>query len=98
MQPFDLGGRVRRRAETRAWTTPVGEGGIGLHEWHFDPQGDDQAVADEWQSTPGGYIMGPQHVRPGRGEWDLDWTGWWGDEPPYHAPVFRTHSITPANR
>jgi dihydrofolate reductase len=25
---------------------------------------------------------------PGRGEWDLDWTGWWGDEPPYHAPVF----------
>src|SRR5207244_9704029 len=25
---------------------------------------------------------------PGRGEWDLDWRGWWGDEPPYHAPVF----------
>jgi dihydrofolate reductase len=25
---------------------------------------------------------------PGRGEWDLDWAGWWGDEPPYHAPVF----------
>jgi dihydrofolate reductase len=28
------------------------------------------------------------NVRPGRGEWDLDWTGWWGDEPRYHAPVF----------
>jgi dihydrofolate reductase len=25
---------------------------------------------------------------PGRGEWDLDWKGWWGDDPPYHAPVF----------
>jgi len=25
---------------------------------------------------------------PGRGEWDESWRGWWGDEPPYHAPVF----------
>jgi dihydrofolate reductase len=25
---------------------------------------------------------------PHRGEWDLDWTGWWGDDPPYHGPVF----------
>jgi dihydrofolate reductase len=25
---------------------------------------------------------------PIRGEWDTNWTGWWGDEPPYHAPVF----------
>lgn len=32
--------------------------------------------------------MGRNMFGPGRGEWDLDWTGWWGDDPPYHAPVF----------
>jgi hypothetical protein len=31
---------------------------------------------------------------PGRGEWDVDWMGWWGSEPPYHAPVFvLTHHL-----
>jgi dihydrofolate reductase len=33
---------------------------------------------------------------PGRGEWDPDWVGWWGDEPPYHVPVFvLTHHPRP---
>jgi dihydrofolate reductase len=32
--------------------------------------------------------MGRNMFSPGRGEWDLDWKGWWGDDPPYHAPVF----------
>ena len=36
----------------------------------------------------GAYIMGRNMFGPGRGEWDLDWHGWWGDDPPYHAPVF----------
>jgi dihydrofolate reductase len=67
---------------------PIGEGGIRLHEWHFTPQGDDQMVIDEWQQSPGAYVMGRNMFDPGRGEWDLDWKGWWGDEPPYHAPVF----------
>jgi dihydrofolate reductase len=67
---------------------PIGEGGIRLHEWHFDAQGDDLAVVEEWQHTPGAYVMGRNMFAPGRGEWDLDWTGWWGPEPPYHAPVF----------
>jgi dihydrofolate reductase len=67
---------------------PLGEGGMQLHQWHFAPQGDDQQVIDEWQSTPGAYIMGRNMFGPGRGDWDLDWTGWWGPEPPYHAPVF----------
>jgi dihydrofolate reductase len=31
--------------------------------------------------------MGRNMLGPGRGEWDLDWRGWWGEEPPYHAPV-----------
>jgi dihydrofolate reductase len=67
---------------------PLGEGGIRLHEWHFDLLPEDQAVFDEWQETPGAYVMGRNMFSPGRGEWDLDWKGWWGDEPPYHAPVF----------
>jgi dihydrofolate reductase len=68
--------------------SPIGEGGLRLHEWHFNPQGEDQAVIDEWQRTPGAYVMGRNMFGPGRGEWDLTWKGWWGDEPPYHAPVF----------
>jgi dihydrofolate reductase len=67
---------------------PIGEGGMGLHDWHFNPKGEDQMVIDEWQRTPGAYVMGRNMFGPGRGEWDLDWKGWWGDEPPYHAPVF----------
>ena len=67
---------------------PIGVGGMRLHEWHFEPTGEDQAVVDEWQSTPGAYVMGRNMFGAGRGEWDLDWRGWWGDEPPYHAPVF----------
>jgi dihydrofolate reductase len=33
-------------------------------------------------------VMGRNMFGPIRGEWDEDWRGWWGDEPPYHAPVF----------
>ena len=32
--------------------------------------------------------MGRNMFGPVRGEWDGDWRGWWGEEPPYHAPVF----------
>jgi dihydrofolate reductase len=67
---------------------PVGEGGLSLHQWHFEPQGDDQRIIDEWQQSPGAYVMGRNMFAPGRGEWDLSWNGWWGDDPPYHTPVF----------
>jgi dihydrofolate reductase len=67
---------------------PIGKGGMRLHEWHFNPQGEDQAVIDEWQQSPGAYVMGRNMFSPGRGPWDLGWSGWWGEEPPYHAPVF----------
>ena len=36
----------------------------------------------------GAYVMGRNMFGPVRGEWDEPWRGWWGDEPPYHAPVF----------
>jgi dihydrofolate reductase len=73
---------------------PIGEGGARLHDWHLEPEDADLAVIDGWQSTPGAYVMGRNMFGPGRGEWDLDWRGWWGDEPPYHAPVFvLTHHV-----
>jgi dihydrofolate reductase len=39
-------------------------------------------------TAAGAFVMGRNMFGPGRGAWDEDWKGWWGDEPPYHAPVF----------
>jgi len=39
-------------------------------------------------AAAGAYIMGRNMFGPDRGEWDLDWHGWWGPNPPYHAPTF----------
>jgi dihydrofolate reductase len=36
----------------------------------------------------GAFIMGRNMFSPDRGEHDLEWRGWWGENPPYHAPVF----------
>ena len=38
--------------------------------------------------SAGAFVMGRNMFEPGRDEWDLSWTGWWGEDPPYHAPVF----------
>ena len=67
---------------------PFGEGVDGrLHRWMFEEA---DAHADEIAAitAAGAYVMGRNMFGPGRGAWDLDWKGWWGDEPPYHAPVF----------
>jgi dihydrofolate reductase len=66
---------------------PLGEGGDRLHRWRFEQPAENAAVIEAITSA-GAYIMGRNMFGPGRGEWDTDWTGWWGDEPPYHAPVF----------
>jgi dihydrofolate reductase len=71
---------------------PLGVGGMRLHEWHFkaDEPGhdDDAAMRDDLLAARGAYVMGRNMFGPVRGEWDEDWRGWWGEEPPYHAPVF----------
>ena len=80
---------------------PIGEGGMRLHQWVFETaswrkqQGleggahsVDSEVADEVVRNVGAYIMGRRMFGGGSGQWDETWTGWWGDEPPYHAPVF----------
>jgi dihydrofolate reductase len=80
---------------------PVGEGGERLHEWMFETaswrrqegqsggeQNADSEVLDEVVKDIGAYIMGRNMFAPGRGQWDLGWKGWWGDDPPYHVPVY----------
>jgi len=48
----------------------------------------DIALRDELLTPSGAYVMGRNMFGPFRGDWDEDWRGWWGQEPPYHAPVF----------
>src|SRR3954465_15803931 len=68
---------------------PIGVGGMRLHEWHFDPVDPvDAPLVDRPLAPKGAYVMGRNMFGPIRGEWDDEWRGWWGDEPPYHAPVF----------
>ncbi len=62
-----------------------------LHQWHLnDPQHPiDEAFTQRLLGPRGAYIMGRNMFGPVRGEWgNSDWRGWWGPEPPYHAPVF----------
>ncbi|HEY3528802.1 MAG TPA: dihydrofolate reductase family protein [Nocardioides sp.] len=66
---------------------PLGIGGEGLHRWHWE-QTEENAAEIEAICSAGAYIMGRNMFGPDRGEWDLTWKGWWGDDPPYHAPVY----------
>jgi dihydrofolate reductase len=80
---------------------PLGEGGLRLHEWVFTTagwrrvqgeeggeDGPDSEVFDEVSQGVGAYIMGRKMFGGGPGEWDEEWKGWWGPNPPYHVPVF----------
>ncbi len=58
-----------------------------LHIWMFD-HADENAAEVAAITEADAYIMGRNMFSPGRGEWDLAWKGWWGEDPPYHAPVF----------
>jgi dihydrofolate reductase len=67
---------------------PFGDGvGDRLHRWMFE-QPEANAAAIEAIDAPRAYVMGRNMFGPGRGAWDEQWKGWWGDDPPYHAPVF----------
>jgi dihydrofolate reductase len=67
---------------------PFGDGPIDrLHAWMFDTPDENRAEVDRIASA-GAFVMGRNMFGPIRGEWDLAWTGWWGENPPYHAPVF----------
>jgi dihydrofolate reductase len=81
---------------------PLGEGGMRLHEWAFATrsfrddhggEGGETGLDDEragaWNTNVGATIMGRNMFGPIRGPWgDESWDGWWGEDPPYHTPVF----------
>jgi dihydrofolate reductase len=71
---------------------PIGEGGQRLHVWHWTGDGpvhpDDEPALNDLMKDIGAVVMGRNMFGPIRGEWDEPWDGWWGEEPPYHAPVF----------
>jgi dihydrofolate reductase len=80
---------------------PIGEGGMRLHEWAFatrswrrqhglegGDEGPDSQVVDGLFDGVGAYIMGRGMFGGGPGPWHESWQGWWGEDPPYHAPVF----------
>jgi dihydrofolate reductase len=58
-----------------------------LHAWMFNAYEENRDEVDAIVHS-GATIMGRNMFGPVRGEWDRDWRGWWGDEPPYHGPVF----------
>lgn len=81
---------------------PLGIGGIELHQW-FRPtntfqkmvlgkegvRGTDDDIAQRGFENFGAHILGRNMFGPIRGAWpDDSWKGWWGDNPPYHTPVF----------
>ncbi len=82
---------------------PLGVGGTELHEWflptrtfrraHTGAEDGTTGLDDEFAARGfeniGAWILGRNMFGPIRGPWpDLDWRGWWGDDPPYHVPVF----------
>jgi dihydrofolate reductase len=58
-----------------------------LDSWMFD-HADENAEEIAAITAAGAYVMGRNMFGPDRGEWNLDWQGWWGPNPPYHAPTF----------
>jgi dihydrofolate reductase len=81
---------------------PLGVGGPELFDWFFHTRtwqrmhgnqdgetGADDHVAAQGFDGIGAWILGRNMFGPVRGPWpDDEWKGWWGDEPPYHTPVF----------
>jgi dihydrofolate reductase len=86
----------------QAISDPLGVGGTRLHEWVFETKlgrammgagGGDAGIDNDFfaagQTGVGATIMGRNMFGPIRGSWGADeWRGWWGEDPPYHHPVF----------
>jgi dihydrofolate reductase len=76
------------QSEQRPFGDDGGDGwGDKLHAWYSEGREEHPAEFDRMM-TAKVFIMGRNMFGPVRGEWDRQWTGWWGDNPPYHGPVF----------
>ena len=81
---------------------PLGVGGMQLHQWvfplaafrrsHGEQGGEVNAstpVVEGWFANVGAGVMGRKMFGGGPGPWGEDpWNGWWGDDPPFHTPVY----------
>lgn len=74
---------------------PLGVGGERVHAWHWPGQtaqeDTDVTATADMMAPRGAYVMGRNMFGPVRGPWSSwaeSWDGWWGEEPPYAAPVF----------
>ena len=68
---------------------PLGVGGEALHVWHRSEHLQENAAEADAIVDAERLRDGPQHVRSrAAASGTIDWRGWWGDDPPYHAPVF----------
>ncbi len=78
---------------------PLGEGGERLHEWVRElaawraDHGEEGGVENESTQVyddgdEGAFVMGRGMFGGGPGPWDESWRGWWGEDPPFHLPVF----------
>ncbi len=76
------------QSEQRPFGDDRGDGfGNRLHDWIFESE-EEKADHMAYLTSAKAFILGRNMFGPVRGEWNRDWNGWWGDDPPYHAPVF----------
>jgi dihydrofolate reductase len=79
-------------APNQSLENPFGEGGMRLNDWMFETdqpgREGDAAILTEAGDGIGAFVMGRKMFGGGDGEWNASWIGWWGDEPPFHVPVF----------
>ncbi|HOQ53245.1 MAG TPA: dihydrofolate reductase family protein [Micropruina sp.] len=91
--------------EPQSLEAPFGHAGHRLHDWMFATRfwdasgsaGVDDAFAQRTEDGIGAEIMGAHKFGPPGWQDDPGWTGWWGEEPPFHTPTFvLTHRLRPA--
>ena len=76
------------QTEERPFGDDGGDGSGGkLHAWMFDTPDENREEIGQLTAA-NAFIMGRNMFGPVRGEWDRQWNGWWGDDPPFHTPVF----------
>ncbi len=76
------------QTEERPFGDDGGEGRArALMDWRWRSADENQAEIDRIVAADA-FIMGRNMFGPVRGGWEREWNGWWGDNPPYHGPVF----------
>jgi dihydrofolate reductase len=76
------------QTEQRPFGDDGGDGWGGkLHAWVAETPEENRAETGQMTAARA-FIIGRNMFGPVRGEWDRQWNGWWGDNPPFHAPVF----------